>query len=164
SELLGKRLHDVLPADDATRFLEVVVRALDSREIQHLEYQLEIGGQEVWFAATASPTAEGTVVWLARDVTEQRRAEAALRASEAGHRELLGALPVIIYWVSPEAPYTPTYISPGIEMLGYTVSEWMSVADMWLQRMHPGDRDRLVAETEAAAAAGAPVESEYRMI
>jgi diguanylate cyclase (GGDEF)-like protein/PAS domain S-box-containing protein len=121
-------------------------------------------GEEKRFSATAVPTVDGTVVWVARDVSEQWGAEAALRASEAGHRELLAALPIIIYWVSPEPPYAPTYISPGIEVLGYTLDEWLSHPDSWVRSLHPEDRDHVIAETEAALSSGTATEFEYRVV
>ncbi len=164
SQILGRRVDQVLPSESAAAFLETIRRALQTREAQRIQYPLEILGEERFFAATAAPTGDDTVVWVARDVSEQARAEAALRASETGHRELLGALPVIIYWVAPEPPYAPTYVSPGIAVLGYTHEEWLSRPDSWLRALHPDDRDRVVAETEAALAAGTAVEYEYRII
>jgi diguanylate cyclase (GGDEF)-like protein/PAS domain S-box-containing protein len=51
-----------------------------------------------------------------------------------------------------------------VELLGYTHREWLSYPDMWLSVLHPDDRDRIVAETEAAIASGSPVEYDYRVI
>lgn len=86
----------------------------------------------------------------------------ALIEGEAAHRELLASLPVIVYWVSPQPPYEPIYVSPGMHGLGYTEEEWMG--PLWLQILHPEDRDHILAETEAAVAARRPVEYEYRVI
>ncbi|MEO7085723.1 MAG: diguanylate cyclase [Gemmatimonadaceae bacterium] len=163
-DILGKRVDQVFSNEAAALFLAGIRRAIDSGESQRIEYPLEVLGDEKRFDATAVPTADRTVVWVARDISEQWRAEAALRASESGHRELLAALPVIIYWVSPEPPFTPTYISPGIEVLGYTVDEWIALPDAWVRSLHPDDRDRVIAETEAALAAGTATEYEYRVV
>lgn len=89
--LLGRRLDDVMPPLTARRFLDVVQSALDSGEVQTLQYPLQIGGRTVWFDATVSPTTEGTVVWMARDVSARETAEAALRAHERDVRELFEA-------------------------------------------------------------------------
>jgi diguanylate cyclase (GGDEF)-like protein/PAS domain S-box-containing protein len=163
-ETIGRTLTDVLPEEEAASFLEVIRRAIDSGETQRWQYQLDIRGESLWLDAMVVPTAERTVLWIARDVSQQRRAEDALRGSEQAHRELLAALPVIVYWVSPQPPYAPTYVSPGVEALGYTLAEWMATPDMWLRVIHPDDRERIVAETEVALASHAFVEYEYRVI
>ena len=163
-ELLGRTVADVLPPASAALVMDAVRTALDTREIQRVEYSLDIGGEELFFSGTVAPASEHTVVWLGRDITEQRENAEALRASDQSHRDLLASLPVIAYWVSPRPPYEPLYVSPGVERLGYTADEWMSFPDMWLSVMHPDDRDRIVAETEAAAASASVVEYEYRVL
>jgi diguanylate cyclase (GGDEF)-like protein/PAS domain S-box-containing protein len=164
AEILGRRVDQVLSGDAATLFLDGIRRAIETGETQRVDYQLEVFGEEKRFTATAVKTDDRTVVWVARDVSEQWAAEAALHASEAGHRELLAALPIIIYWVSPEPPFAPTYISPGIEVLGYTLEEWLSRPDAWVRSLHPDDRDRVIAETEAALASGTATGFEYRVV
>lgn len=162
AELLGRTLHEVLPAEDAARFFDVVRRVIDTRTVEHLEYSLEIDGETQWFSGTAAPTSEGTVVWVARDLSDQHDAEEAVRANEAAHRDLLASLPIIVYWVLPEPPYEPIYVSPGSDGLGYTQAEWMG--PLWIRILHPDDRDRILAETTAAVAAQKPVEFEYRVV
>jgi PAS domain S-box-containing protein len=78
-ELIGHRLHDVFPGARADTFLGYIHTALDEGRPVEAEYTLEIGGQTVYFAASISPITNDTVVWVARDVTAQRVAEAALR-------------------------------------------------------------------------------------
>jgi diguanylate cyclase (GGDEF)-like protein/PAS domain S-box-containing protein len=164
SAMAGRKLTDVLPPGEARRFLAVIRKALDTGEVQQVEYQLTVGDDQVWFSGSVGPTAEGTVVWITRDVTDQRRLEAALVASEGNHRDLLAALPVIVYSVAPEPPYAPTYVSPGVALLGYTLEEWMAEPDMWLRSLHPEDRERIVLETHEALASGNPIEYEYRIL
>ncbi len=81
-ELVGRRLHDIFPPEQADYFLEAVGRTLDSGQPTVLEYSMQIAGEEVWFSATASPVDADTVIWVARSIQEQRAAEAALRRSE----------------------------------------------------------------------------------
>jgi len=89
--LIGRRMEEVMPPLTARRFLDVVERALDTGEVQSLQYPLQIGGTTVWFDATVSPTVEDSVVWVARDVSARETAEAALRAHERDVRELFEA-------------------------------------------------------------------------
>ena len=82
AELLGRRLHDVFPAHQANMFLSAVQRALDSRRVVELPYDLDINGTRYWFEATVSPLPDDRVVWVARDVSARHQAEHALRESE----------------------------------------------------------------------------------
>ena len=74
-ELLGKRIHEVLPREVADQILGQVGRVLQSRQPAHFEYKLNIGSREVWFEGRISPLTEDTVFWVVRDVTERKRAE-----------------------------------------------------------------------------------------
>jgi len=88
-EMVGRCLDEVLPPDVAVRCLNAVTLALSSRKPQLLEYSLVVNHVPVWFEATIAPTTEGTVVWVARDVSGRRQAEAAVAASEQQYRTLI---------------------------------------------------------------------------
>jgi len=96
-ELLGRRLHDVFPAERADFFLDQVHRSLERRQTLHFEYCLSIGGAPTWFTATVSPLLDDSVVWVARDVTERTRLEAELR-----RRETLAAMGSLVAAVAHE--------------------------------------------------------------
>jgi PAS domain S-box-containing protein len=78
-ELLGKKLHEVLPQNVADLFLHTIRQAIIDRSITHLEYSLPIGDRLVWFDARISPMSEDRVVWVARDITNRKRQEQSLR-------------------------------------------------------------------------------------
>ena len=86
--LLGKTVTEIFPPDTAALFLQAIHQALDTRRPLQVEYALEIQGRPTWFSATVSPTPENTVVWVARDITENRQAQAALEAAEAKYRSI----------------------------------------------------------------------------
>ncbi len=80
--------------------------------------------------------------------------------------DLLARVPAIVYVADCGADGRWHYVSPRIhEILGFTPSEWMSDPNLWSARLHPDDRDRVIA-SEAALAIGAPSSSpsEYRML
>jgi len=87
AELLGRRLHDVFPRQQADAFLATIHVALDTRAAVEMKYDLEIRGERFYFEATISPLPEDRVVWVARDVSARSRAELALRDSEAQLRQ-----------------------------------------------------------------------------
>ncbi|BAY07403.1 sensor histidine kinase [Calothrix sp. NIES-2098] len=78
-ELLGKTMHEVLPAAFADYFLDGVHKVLKTRQIEKLEYSLPVGDREIWFEATVAPMSENTVVCVARDISDRQQIEAQLR-------------------------------------------------------------------------------------
>ena len=95
--LIGRLLHEVLPADKADFFLECIQRALKLRQPVKLEYSLTIGASEAWFEGTVTPMSADAVIWVARDVTEQKRMEDSLRKSEERYRTLVEINPNSIF-------------------------------------------------------------------
>ena len=82
-QLMGKTIHELLPADAAAGVQSVVDAALSSGEMQEFEYSLQVDGRDVWFSARVVPEGPSTVLWSARDITGWRKAEEERRALEA---------------------------------------------------------------------------------
>jgi len=107
---------------------------------------------------------------LARHHADERRmrAEAALRDAEARYRTLVEQTPAIVYtWgVSGDPPtFTELYVSPRVtEVLGLEPAEWLADGNLWTDRLHPEDRDRVLAETTQCIEAGTAIVMEYRMM
>ena len=81
-ELVGKTLHEVMPEEEAEIFMGHIRRALEEQRPVNTEYSLPVEGREVWFSGTVSPMEEDRVVYVARDITERRRAEQELRQAK----------------------------------------------------------------------------------
>jgi PAS domain S-box-containing protein len=88
AELLGRRLHDVFPREQADFFLGRIRECLETRRTVHFDYSLPIRGSVLWFAATVSPMLRDMVVWVARDVTESKHADERLREGEDRWRRI----------------------------------------------------------------------------
>ncbi|WP_128478207.1 bacterio-opsin activator domain-containing protein [Halorussus pelagicus] len=85
-QLVGKRLHDAFPAEQADRYLDLVHRTLETGGVETVEYKAETETGERWYEGRTAPlgdTIEGreAVVWVARDVTERRENERRLAES-----------------------------------------------------------------------------------
>ena len=84
---------------------------------------------------------------IALDITLQKRAEEALRNSEARQSLILGSLPMAFYIAQPFGDYGGTWVSDQIERIsGFTPEEFMADIHLWASKLHPSDRDRTLAE------------------
>jgi PAS domain S-box-containing protein len=122
------------------------------------------GGPRRWTSHDRNVAATmADVVARAMAAAERRRADEALRESEAKYRALVEQIPAITYVVSPDVGVA-TYVSPQIErLLGFTPEEWLSSPQLWIHQIHPADRERAVAEAERCRGAGEDLAIEYRM-
>jgi PAS domain S-box-containing protein len=85
--LRGKLLHEVFPSSLADAYLAVIHKAIETGAPQEFEYSLEVMAGPCWFDALVAPIpvepgSKPMVVWLARDITERKRAEGALKDSQ----------------------------------------------------------------------------------
>ena len=74
-----------------------VRQALELQETITFDYSLDLGEGEVWFSARISPMTENTAIWVARDISDRKQAEIAVReAQEQSESLLLNILPQAI--------------------------------------------------------------------
>jgi len=83
-----------------------------------------------------------------------------------GYHELLERVPAIVYVADPGESGRWYYASPRIEeILGYTPDAWCADPELWAKRLHPDDREWVLAHEAGLVSARADgVALEYRMI
>ncbi|MFO1327717.1 MAG: PAS domain S-box protein [Rubrivivax sp.] len=148
-DVLGRPLEMLLPEGSRpahARHVADFARSMPAS--RRMGERREIHGRRAdgsLFAAEASIShleIEGRTVFTAivRDVTEQRRAEQALRASEARFRGLAKAAPVGIF--QADAAGRLVYVNDRwCQMAGMSPDEAMGVG--WQRALHPSDRARV---------------------
>ncbi|MEX2247761.1 MAG: GAF domain-containing protein [Dehalococcoidia bacterium] len=94
-DLIGRDVHDMLPAAAADSLLAAVRRAIDTDSAQPVEIQAPVEGQDRWLQTIVTPLPDGTALAVARDVTERVRAGELLEQRvEERTRELAALLDV----------------------------------------------------------------------
>jgi two-component system NarL family sensor kinase len=76
-EYIGKILHQLHAKEQADEFLSYIQQVLRTQQVLTVEYSKWIAGREIWFSARIAPFRHEQVIWLLRDITLQKRAEAA---------------------------------------------------------------------------------------
>ncbi len=87
------------------------------------------------------------------------------RSFDVPYRTLVEHIPAVTYIAefSADAPFI--YVSPQIEtLLGFPAADWLDVSDLWAERIHPEDRERVLAAERLTFAEAIPYEGEFRML
>ena len=83
---------------------------------------------------------------------------------EQPFRALLEGVPVCAYRWEAGSAGRCLYVSPQIEaMLGFAPEQWLRNPGLWLERIHPDDRARVMSEEHEALTSG-ELDKEYRFL
>jgi class 3 adenylate cyclase len=87
--MIGRKLHDDLPSQQADLILKSILKAVSRQTTVAIEYCLPIGGREVRLAETISPLSEELAILVARDISDRKHADEALRLEQEKSEQLL---------------------------------------------------------------------------
>lgn len=173
AKLLNKPLHKIINHDDTDLFPFNESHALMAKDqwvmaqatAQTFEEQLTTTDGERFFSSTKGAICDvnGTVTGLfgvARDITDQKRAEEALQASEQEFRNLAEAMPQIVWITSPDG-WNLYFNQQWIDYTGLTLEE--SSGHGWNKPFHPDDQQRAWDAWEHATEKGGGYSLECRL-
>jgi two-component system cell cycle sensor histidine kinase/response regulator CckA len=102
------------------------------------------------------------VIGIMWDISDRKRAEALLRENEERFRQLAENIQEV-FWMTDVAKTRMIYISPGFEKIwGRTCVELYQNPNLWLEAVHPEDRERIQTAIQTKQEAG-NYDEEYRI-
>jgi PAS domain S-box-containing protein len=163
-QFLGRRIRDVLPPSLATLFEECFDRLSSEPAPTIVEYPLDLGGEERHYEARMVPCGDDHVLSVVRDITDRKRAEAALQKVQERYALATAAGGVAVWDWNLET--NEFYIDPSLKaMLGYDDDDIANRLDDWTKIMHPDDVTAVLAHARDHVGSDSPYyEVEHRMV
>jgi diguanylate cyclase (GGDEF)-like protein/PAS domain S-box-containing protein len=95
----------------------------------------------------------------------ERRLADELVVAEAQYRSVVERVPGVVYVAEAGEHGRWHFVSAKIdELVGYSAEEWMADPTLWIERMHPADRDRMIMAEMNGAERSEQGRWEYRLI
>ncbi len=173
ARFVGKPVAEVLGKDDIALFDPESARIVMDRDRKVMsagkaeckEEHLTAAGVTRTYLSTKAPYRDddGNVIGLigvSRDITDQKRAEEELRASERRFRELADAIPQIVWTAGPDGALTHLN-ARVVEYTGIGADELTGWS--WERVVHPDDLPRVVEVWTETLRSGVPHDSECRI-
>jgi PAS domain S-box-containing protein len=91
-EVVGKTVDEIFEVDKAKFFKEKIRQCLKNQEMVPLDYQLTINNSEYWFGAKLTPLNKKNVLFIGRNITEERKSIQKLIESEEKYRNLVESI------------------------------------------------------------------------
>jgi PAS domain S-box-containing protein len=164
-EVIGQPVTLLIPLDHLDEEAGILQRLRRGERIEHYEtVRRRKDGTLLNVSLSVSPVRDvnGTIVGaskIARDVTHQRRAEQAMRASEVRFRLMADSAPVLI-WIADTSKACTWFNKAWLEFSNRTMEQELGFG--WVQNIHPEDLDRFLQVYSEHFEARTAFKAEYR--
>ncbi len=122
SELIRETIESFYRYETALIWSKQVWETLETGNRVDFEYDLCVGYDRFWFTASITPISDKSAIWVARDISERKQTEEALRAAEENYRSIFVNAAEGIFQSTPEGVYLSA--NPALaRMYGYSSPE-----------------------------------------
>ena len=122
SELIRETVASFYRHDTAPTWSRQIWETLETGDRVDFEYDLCVGYDRFWFTASISPISDQSAIWVARNISESKQTEFALRAAEENYRSIFVNAAEGIFQSTPDGIYLSA--NPALaRMYGYSSPE-----------------------------------------
>lgn len=126
-------------------------------------------GECRWFLFRATPSLDGNgkiVKWYGTntDIEERKRAEEDLKRSEAYLEEAQKLTQTGSYAIDCRSRETLYWSREMFRLFGFDLQQGLPKLEQWVQRIHPGDRDKFKLASERAFSENVHCDVEFRIV
>lgn len=144
SQMVGRKVYEVLPTEVAVQRMHYVERALSTGEPQIFEYQLLNQGEMRDYEARIVKSGPEEILAIVRDITSRKRAEVALRESEEKFSKAFRSSPNIMSISTLEEGRFIDVNDSFVSFIGYDRDEAINHTSWELNIWaNPSDRARI---------------------
>lgn len=164
-EVIGKSITILIPSDRLQEEPHILSRLKRGERVDHFEtIRKRKDGTLLDISLTISPVKDkaGNIVGvskIARDITDRRRTQADLRASEGRFKQLADAMPQIV-WTARADGYLDYFNERWYQFTGFSREVFGDLS--WEPILHPEDRQICRETWYSAVRSGSPYNIEYR--
>lgn len=142
-QMISRKVEHIAPDEVAVQIMQAIEKSLQEKAVKQLEYTLFQNGRIHYYEGRVAPIeipGDEQVLFIARDITEEKNAEAALKASEEKFRTLIEKTQLGVYILQDGKIQ---FANPVLEkIVGYSIEEMvgsMTIKDI----VHPDDWERV---------------------
>lgn len=138
-DVTNKSFKEVFPASLSDIFYDHLKMAVDSREMQSFNYEIEVEEKTYYYETRLLVSKQNEVIAIIRDITDYTVAQRNIKDSEEKFRELAERTQdtLILFSATNEI----LYVSPNLEtLIGITAEEYARDPFIPLKLIHPDDK------------------------
>jgi len=151
-DFIGKTDLDISPKDLAERYRTDDQEIMKTGKRRRIEEQWgKKKGKRIWIETIKTPiyNDQGQVIGtsgIARDITEQKKAEEQLRKTRERLEYILATTPATTYTCKVGGDWPATFISENVrDQFGYEPHQLIEDTNFWPAHIHPDDRQLVLA-------------------
>ncbi|MEX0726804.1 MAG: PAS domain S-box protein [Planctomycetaceae bacterium] len=145
-ELTRLSIADMLPREAQEEGLAAFAQLLKLGSFEGDFPFVKKCGERGWWSVSAVKLSENRLLGMVADITSRKQLEDSLLRTRARLQFLIRSSPAVIYTCEPSGDFGATFVSDTIiNQLGYSPEEFIARKNFRVDRLHPEDRDRILA-------------------